>query len=371
MRPSLALLFTTLSAFAQSLILDSPRDYQVFQRQSKSSGTVVVAGRATVNCDAADARIADRFVNQWQRLALDSQTHAFHGDLAAAAGGWYRLELRIQDKGQVVATFEVPHVGVGEVFIVAGQSNATNYGEVKQQTRTGMVAAYSAAGWTLANDPQPGVQDNSKNGSFIPAFGDALYDKYRVPIGVAAVGHGSTSVRQWLPKGEQFDVSPTMGKFVHQVESGRWESEGTLFDGMMQVAAQFGHGGFRALLWHQGESDAHQAPGHDIPADLYTRMLAQIIRTSRRQAGWDFPWFVAQVSYHTPADPSCPEIRDAQKALWQSGIALEGPDTDQLTGDNRQNGGKGVHMSDKGLQAHGRLWAEKVGAYLDTVLAAR
>jgi hypothetical protein len=44
------------------------------------------------------------------------------------------------------------------------------------------------------------------------------------------------------------------------------------------------------------------------------------------------------------------------------------PDTDQLTGDNRQNGGLGVHFSDKGLQAHGHLWAEKVEAWLDTVL---
>jgi hypothetical protein len=31
-----------------------------------------------------------------------------------------------------------------------------------------------------------------------------------------------------------------------------------------------------------------------------------------------------------------------------------------MIGDNRQNGGLGVHFSDKGLQAHGRLWAKKV-----------
>jgi hypothetical protein len=366
-RPSILWLLGTLTAFAQSVILDSPRDYQVFQRQSKSAGTIVVAGHATADCDLAEVRVAGK----WERLSLDPQTRSFHGELLADAGGWYRLELRVQSKGQVVAAVEVRHVGVGEVFVIAGQSNATNYGEVKQQTRTGMVAAYSSAGWTLANDPQPGVQDNSKNGSFIPAFGDALQEKYHVPIGVAAVGHGSTSVRQWLPKGERFDVPPTMGKFVHREEPEGWASDGTLYDGVMKVVEQFGHRGFRALLWHQGESDAHQSAEHNISADLYAGMLTQIIRASRQQAGWDFPWFVAQVSYHTPADPSCPEIRDAQKSLWQAGIALEGPDTDHLTGDNRQSGGKGVHMSDKGLQAHGRSWAEKVAAYLDQVLAAR
>jgi hypothetical protein len=257
---------------------------------------------------------------------------------------------------------------VGEVFVVAGQSNATNYGEVRQQTRSGMVAAFSGREWRVANDPQPGVQDNSKKGSFIPSFGDGLYEKYRVPIGVAAVGHGSTSVRQWLPKDDRFSMPPTMSKFVHNVEPGVWESDGVLFDGMMKIISALGHGGFRALLWHQGESDAHQAGEHAITAEEYRRLLVRIIEASRREAGWDCPWFVAQASYHSPRDPSAPEIRHAQKSLWQAGLALAGPDTDRLTGSNRQNDGLGVHFSDKGLQAHGRLWAEKVEAWLDTVL---
>ena len=80
------------------------------------------------------------------------------------------------------------------------------------------------------------------------------------------------------------------------------------------------------------------------------------------------PWFVAQASYHSPEDPSCPPIRAAQASLWKEGVALEGPDTDQLTGEYRQNNGKGVHFSAKGLKAHGELWAEKVGAYLDYLL---
>ena len=43
--------------------------------------------------------------------------------------------------------------------------------------RSGMVAAFSGDDWRPANDPQPGVQDNGRNGSFIPALGDALYEK--------------------------------------------------------------------------------------------------------------------------------------------------------------------------------------------------
>ena len=223
-----------------------------------------------------------------------------------------------------------------------------------------MVTAFDGHAWRIANDPQPGVPDNSSKGSFMPAFGDALYEKYHVPVGIAAAGHGSTSVRQWLPKGARFAVPPTMSKFVHEIEAGVWECDGTLFAGMTERIRQLGPNGFRALLWHQGESDAHQKAGHEIAPEEYRRMLEPIIRESRREAGWDFPWFVAQVSYHSPSDPSAPEIREAQRALWQSGIAFEGPDTDQLTGTYRQNNGTGVHLGPEGLKAHGKLWAEKV-----------
>ena len=72
--------------------------------------------------------------------------------------------------------------------------------------------------------------------------------------------------------------------------------------------------------------------------------------------------------YNNPKEAKVASTRDAQKALWQSGIALEGPDTDTLTGDNRDKGGS-VHFSPKGLRAHGRMWADKVGVWLDKVLA--
>lgn len=193
--------------------------------------------------------------------------------MRVAAGGWYAVQVRLLRNGRPVAQESVSHVGVGEVFVVAGQSNATNYGEVLRQPRSGMVAALGPAGWQIANDPQPGVQDHSTKGSFIPAFGDALYEKYHVPVGVVAVGHGSTSVRQWLPKGERFAVPPTMGKFVRSVAPGVWECDGTLFDGMMAAIQRVGRDGFRALLWHQGESDAHQKPEHDITAEEYQRLL--------------------------------------------------------------------------------------------------
>ena len=71
-------------------------------------------------------------------------------------------------------------------------------------------------------------------------------------------------------------------------------------------------------------------------------------------------------TYHSPEDQRSPELEAAQRSLWTEGIALEGPNTDTLGPEYRQNGGKGVHMSDAGLKAHGAMWAEAVERYINT-----
>ncbi len=319
-----------------SISLSSPLDYQVFQRATRLQGAISIQGSSLVPTDTVEARVVGQSITgplaaKWQMLSVDRRTGAFHAELATAAGGFYEVDVRVRHGAGRADTLVVPHVGVGEVFVVSGQSNSTNYGEVQQVTETGMVSTFSGDSWRLANDPQPGVQDNSKKGSFIPAFGDALYRKYRVPIGVASVGHGSTSVRQWLPAGEPVEVMPTMTKYVVRGTDDTLTSDGTLFNGMMARIGQLGVHGFRAVLWHQGESDSHQPPEHEITAETYRRMLEHLILAVRRGAGWNVPWFVAQATYHTPEDTSCPPIREAQRSLWQDGIALEGPDTDTLT----------------------------------------
>ena len=84
--------------------------------------------------------------------------------------------------------------------------------------------------------------------------------------------------------------------------------------------------GFRAVLWHQGESDANQKDAtRTLWGQLYREYLAKLIRESRREIGWDAPWFVAQVSYHVSGDETSSEIRAAQASLWKDGIAQEGP----------------------------------------------
>lgn len=349
--PVVALMSLCSTAQAEDLNVLSPREYQVFQRQGRYDGRILISGSVKPECDKLKVRVTGRSLKgelrgKWQAVPLAAKTRGFASHIAIVPGGWYKVELRATNSGKDVVQAVVERVGVGEVFVGAGQSNSTNCGQFKTKQTSGMVSSFNGTAWRLADDPQWGSHDlgSWQDGSFWPAFGDAMYTRYHVPIGVAVTGQGASSVKQWQP-----------------------DAPDGLYPWMMTRIYQLGRLGFRALLWHQGESDVLNM----MPAQEYVTKLSAVIRQSKLDAGWEFPWFVARASYINPVDPNnppCGLVRAAQKELWDTGVALEGPDTDALLGDNRDHDGTGVHFSPKGLKAHGEMWAEKMSAYLDSVL---
>ena len=350
-----------------NISMTSPLDYQVIQRSSKKKGTLKIRGElngVTAQSLRVEARLTvDGKPGKWRRLSVDQKRRSFEAQWNAPAGGWHRLEVRLLSGAGVVAESVIEHIGVGEVFVVAGQSNAANHGEEKQKTKTGLVATFDGRRWRQANDPQPGA--SGSGGSFMPLFGDAMAERFQVPIGIVACAVGATSVREWLPKGARFPNPPTLTSQVQQLSNGEWESKGLIFSTFGRSVKPLGSHGFRAVLWHQGESDANQEdPARTLPGRLYREYLEELIRASRREIGWNAPWFVAQASYHVPGDEGSPDIRAAQASLWESGLAFEGPDTDALKGNLRENGGRGVHFSGAGLREHAARWFDKVAPWL-------
>ena len=302
-----------------ALRLDSPLDYQVFQRRTRLEGTVRVSGRVPAGTEKVEVQLG----GDWLPVGSGKTEGTFGAELKVAPGGWYVCRVRATAQGKLLAAAEVSHVGVGEVFVVAGQSNSANHGEEKLSTQTGLVAAFDGTRWQLARDPQPGASGGG--GSFLPPFGDAIAERFQVPVGLVACGIGATSVREWLPKGARFPHPPTLVGRVQQLPSGQWESKGDAFALFTSRMKQLGPHGFRAVLWHQGESDANQKdPTRTLSGDLYRQYLAQLIRDSRREIGWEAPWFVAQVSYHVPGDEASPDIRAAQARSGKTALRSKG-----------------------------------------------
>ena len=362
--------FTWLFAqmLARGSVLASPADWQVAQRNAEGWAEVKVAG--TVPTEAGLVEVKAEVIpgsrgkpTEWTIIASGSQITdgKFRGSVKLSAGGWYQFKVRCRKSGGDSAVLDevaVEHVGVGEVFVIAGQSNSSNHGAEKQKTTTGLVAAFDGKKWQLANDPQPGASGGQ--GSFQPPFADAIAEKFQVPVGIIACGIGATSVREWLPKGTAFPQPPTLEGRVRKLASGEWESKGEAFEMLTTRMKQLGPQGFRAVLWHQGESDAEQPdPKRSLSGAVYREYLEKLIKDSRQAIGWDAPWFVALVSSH--GGNGIEDLRAGQKALWADGLALEGPDSDALRGDLRD----GVHFSGKGLREHGARWVEKVGPWLE------
>ena len=364
----------SLGLTAAELHLSAPLDYQVVQRQTMNRGTVTLIGTDGSQVDGAislETRfVADGRPSPWIRRDTPTSKGQFRCSVEMPAGGWFQLEVRQRRGDSVVAQTQIEHLGIGEVFVVTGQSNSANHGEELQKPQSGWVTTFDGTHWRPALDPQPGASGGG--GSFLPPFGDALSRRLGVPVGLVACGIGATSVREWLPKGSRFPNPPTLTQRVRRLDSGEWESDGAAFEGLVSRLTPLGPGGFRAVLWHQGESDANQADAsRTLAGARYREYLSTVIQESRRRIGWEPPWFVAQVSYHVPGDEASADIRAAQASLWQEGIALEGPDSDALKGPLRDSGGKGVHFSGPGLREHGKRWADKVGAWIASPAAHR
>lgn len=371
----LALLFVIAPALrAAELTLTAPLDYQVVQRSSPGKGLVRIAGEFSEDIVGPDVSIEAKLVGEkratgWLRAGGSTSGKKLSATVEAPAGGWWKLEVRVTRGGKEIGLGSVAHVGIGEVFVIAGQSNSANHGAEKQTTKTQRVASFDGKAWRIADDPQPGASGGG--GSFIPPFADAVVAKENVPVGIIACGIGATSVREWLPKGATFPNPPTIEGRVEKLANGAWASKGAAFDALIARMKSSGLQGFRAVLWHQGESDANQKdPTRTLPGKLYREHLEKIIRESRRAIGWDAPWFVAQASYHVPGDEGSDDIRDAQASLWKDGIAFEGPDSDALKGNLRERNGQGVHFSGEGLREHGAKWAERVLPWLDAQWSA-
>jgi beta-glucanase (GH16 family) len=371
----IGLLISPACVRGADLVIQSPRDYEVFQRDSLTAGAVRLHGKGNAEADVWQYRLIQKpkagegRVDPWRDFPSALQKDRFDFFVSAPTGGWYQLEIRGLKAGDVIASGFVDHVGVGEVFLIAGQSNAGNHGSERQLSESGLVSSFDGKKWNIANDPQKGA--SGSGGSFLPSFGDKVAQRFNVPVGLVPMAAGGTSVREWLPEGTPFQQQTTTGKGVRKNDNGLWESDGILFNALTSKLEERGSHGVRAVLWHQGESDAGQARSgypadRQISGEQYTQFLTTLVTSARSKAGWSVPWFTAQTTYHSEVDASDSEFREAQSRMWKNGTTLQGPDTDALRAEFRQ----GVHFNAAGLQKHGELWAQQVSSWLEAELTA-
>jgi len=302
--------------------VERPHRWEVFQREAgKASVPVEVTGltgqAVTAFAVAACGRVAARRELELREGAAGGAPPA-GGVMDVPEGGWYSLAVSAARRRRRLLTF-----GVGDVFVVAGQSNAAGHGDGFIADRSGMVSVQTESGdWALADKPEP-LPGAMAAGSAWPMLGELLALSERVPIGFINVAVGGTSTEQWLPTG---DLYPPLKRAL----SGRR---------------------VRAVLWHQGESDAI---GDSSTERTYQNMVT-VIERSRADAGWRVPWYVALASRTPSTTPQQEQaVRAAQAALFRMGLALPGPDTDTYVPASMRY--DQLHFGQVGLVVHAILW---------------
>ncbi|MFM9961938.1 MAG: exo-alpha-sialidase [Planctomycetaceae bacterium] len=287
--------------------------------------------RATWEYRVVPAREGAGAGTDWTKLDIRVTEATFATTARVLAGGWYRLEIRGRVDLDVVARGAVEPIGVGEVFVVAGQSYATNCNDERFQVADAdeRVVAFDSAKetWNVAHDPQP-APDGSDGGSIWPPLGDALQKEFGVPIGFANVAVGATSSAQWMP-------------------------EGMLHPRLVQAGKTLGR--FRAVLWQQGESDVIAK----TTAETYIANLQTIRESAAKAWGFEPPWLLAKSTLHPTVynDPAGEgRIRGAIDELLKRPGFRAGPDTDTLTGENRGDAKSRRHFSGIGQRRAAEMW---------------
>ena len=265
-------------------------------------------GRLTGDGDRVEARFIPTdggAATGWQEIDDSIRAGFFNGRIRVRSCH-YTVELRVLLDGEVVGSQSVDGVGVGEVFIIAGQSNSANHGVPTLTPADPRVCSTDGSTWQTAADPQPIA--TGSGGSPWPAFGDLFAARYDVPVGIMSVGWGGTSVGQWLPGNER-----------------------NLFSRLQFAADTFGEDGVRAVLWHQGESDSII----NTNAADYASRLSTVIDAMRVHGGWAIPWGIARVGFLPNSPPErIAAVVDGQNMVIDSvPFVFAGPTTDDLVGE--------------------------------------
>ncbi len=349
-----------------------PTAHLVIQRGTDNRATLFIAGTFSLPIDRIEARLVTVLPNfgqsiDWQILTSAPLNGVFQGALRAT-GGLYQLEVRGLRQSQLIVQGTVDRVGIGEVFLVAGQSNAMGLPDLGAKGTSERVVSMNVSNQTLNSNgvtvapdvpfPAPVMSQLLATNFIFPMgqtawcwgdLGEAIADKYRVPVAFFNVGFAGTVADNWSRSAH--------GQTATNIFTSKpWpylQPYANLRNTLQYYHSQLG---IRAVLWHHGESDA--VP-YKTPLAEYQQLVQDVINQSRLDLGQTMPWVVARGSI-TPSGPiSSPDILGAQNALIQTpgNNVWAGPNTDTIQIPRQPHGHfENIPGGEQGLTEFGLSW---------------
>ena len=417
---SLLCVLVSYAAHCQNLIISWPLERSNFQQNNSSQADIWVAGQYRPTIGNSVQQINDQNIKVEAKLyTLDNNGNTtgastswvlihnkptlglFRGKITASKG-WYKLEVRVVKLStlQLLETSYINKVGVGDVFIIAGQSNAAGYSyndapnpakeyyswsspidkvNVVNREETNTTDLYMPAFERLEKWKKiaPKGQGSWYWGrmAFLIATNNKSYGELPTdqPVTLFNAARAGTTISNW------YDSS--LGNSTFSIYGGFSLSE--IYTHLRNSVNFYGTMfGMRAILWHQGESDNEGPPHSNYTSQItYSDQLKEVIKKTRQHTGKTIPWSIARVSYNGASANSghtSTNLINAQNYLIN---ANSDPDLQQVVGGMYSDvvdvprGGdvnsyliaagfspETLHFTGSGLETAGATWAESLRA---------
>jgi len=300
-----------------AFITEGISDWQILQHHN-GFATAHFAGKWIVIKDAVKIGIVDvvpkiRIVSEldntqictWQTPTYnadeDLKTGTWEIDLKIPAGGPYRIETSLHVKSSREGLSWVfrgdvrLHVGVGDVFMIAGQSNSAGYGKdtAFDAPELGVHLFRNRHTWDLAAHPfnestfNAGVENADRGVTGVSpylAFGKYFKKLSHYPVGLIETAMGGMPIKKWKP------------------------GKGGLYKNMVAQAKACGD--IAGVLWYQGCSNTDEKGITNYKDNYY-----EVIETFRKDIGYDVPFFTFQLNreINSPYDDGYGKIREIQR----------------------------------------------------------
>lgn len=318
-----------------AVITKGPTAWQILQREPYEA-VVKLKGKYYLHQTHTDAKICVRVLEEntcravfpW-REASRAERRSWQAEFRLPTGGPYRIETKldvlidgtpVEVRGDMIS-----HLYVGDLYVVAGQSNAVGFGReaVDDAPMLGVHMLRGSGMWDIASHPlgdttnliHP-INRDGKNPGHSPwlTFAKMIYRQTGVPVGLIPTALGGSALREWDHR------------------------EGVLYANMVDIVKSAGRK-IRGVLWYQGCADAHEGWYGD-----YLKRFMSFVRNLREDLNApELPIFTVQLNRFIsnigpPRDEGWGTLREAQRqAALQDQSVFVVPSMDGATTDGIHN----------------------------------
>lgn len=339
-------------AFAQ-IDITYPNKNAVFQRNNANEGLIHFGGNYTVKLDRIEARLValnGGTYLDWTTV-ITNPTKGFYRAELWAKGGWYRVEVRGIRNNETIAQSALEPIGLGEVFVVSGQSNAQGFEgiDTKGATDERVVCINNFFAYSYNTHPFPTFSKIEAHSRIAPTglnawcwgeLGDLLARRLNVPILFINTAFDGLQIDAW--------VTSANGGYGINPFSGTPMPIGYPFNSLKNSLQQYiTQLGIRAILFHQGETDGFLRTAEEE----YYQKLIKTIENSRNVSGRYVSWVVSRATKSEFLGRYDPVINAQNRVITSYGNVFAGPDTDNI-----HDRADGVHFNSAGLTKLANEW---------------